>query len=484
MNNKLIVVSPYELDKNRREEIYGLDKILINNIYNKNNIILVYTLNYNEDNNNKILILTNKDKLNLTNITGEGFDISSIEDINEELTSILGSRKYNFLFSDFVITNINYNFSTYFYLKLNYEKYVIYSYKYIPQKFINNKILQTYTNLNINYNLIIPPDIYNYRPNYGKSELIWSPSLYNFSNEHWIIKIINEIGFSYYKRKTNLINVLKWNDPVQVSKNTDFINNKLNICIYQETENNPLNMENICHINWFFDPRCGNQLPYNTLFIDQFPLYHIKRNIFRQKYGNPIDINTYNTYPNCFPIVFNTDGFLNITTSKDIDKYKRDDTCFVLRKTQDTHHLKMMDSITDYFIHPNNSLSIDGTSIEEAISIFLRCHTFYCYDLVTFLPVIARLCGCKVIIISDYPGFKDMRDIYKEFNPWMYYGMTYYINNEYIEPEENGRENLINILKDISKGTYKNFSNEKSSYNNILLFLQYLEIYFNVSFVE
>jgi hypothetical protein len=78
-----------------------------------------------------------------------------------------------------------------------------------------------------------------------------------------------------------------------------------------------------------------------------------------------------------------------------------------------------------------------------------------------------------------------MRDINKVFNPWMYYGMTYYINNEYIESEENGREILINILSDISKkGSYKNFSNETTSYNNFLIFLQYLETYFNVTFVE
>ena len=66
----------------------------------------------------------------------------------------------------------------------------------------------------------------------------------------------------------------------------------------------------------------------------------------------------------------------------------------------------------------------------------------------------------------------------------MYYGMTYYINNEYIEPENNGREILINLLTQLSNDSYKNFSNEISSYNNFLLFLQYLECYFSISFNE
>jgi hypothetical protein len=243
-------------------------------------------------------------------------------------------------------------------------------------------------------------------------------------------------------------------------------------------------MNNIVHIKWFFDTRINQEITNNTLFIDQFPIYDIKRNIFHQKYYNKIDINNYNIYPNCFPIIFNSDNFLKIAKSPKIYKYKRNNTCFALRKTQDSHPLKMMNSIQDYFIHPTDSINIDNLSTDEFIEIFLRCHTFYCYDLVTFLPVIARLCGCKVIIVSDYFGFKDMREIYKELNPWMYYGMTYYINNEYIESDDNDLNKLINILTEISNNNHKNFSNESSSYKNILLFLQYLETYFNVSFAE
>jgi hypothetical protein len=465
----------------------NFDNLLINNKYNiESEIVLVYCLKYNE-NNNKVLILIDKIKLNKENINGEGFNISHIEEINENISNLLDKRKYNFIFTQKTISNLNYRFKTHFYLKninASTKMHTLVPYKYIPQKNINNNYLQTYTNLNINYNLFIPPYIYDYRPNYGKSKIIWAPSQDNFSDNHWIINTINKIGFNYYKRKTNLINVLHWTNEQKVSKYRDFINNNLNICIYQETDGNPLNMNNIVHINWFFDTRINQEITNNTLFIDQFPIYDIKRNIFRQKYYNKIDINNYNIYPNCFPIIFNSDNFLKIAKSPKIYKYKRNNTCFALRKTQDSHLLKMMNSIQDYFIHPTDSINIDNLSIDEFIEIFLRCHTFYCYDLVTFLPVIARLCGCKVIIVSDYFGFKDMREIYKELNPWMYYGMTYYINNEYIESDNNDLNKLINILTEISNNNHKNFSNESSSYKNILLFLQYLETYFNVSFVE
>jgi len=461
-----------------------LENILLNTT---NKIILVYKLQVNVDNNN-ILILTDK----ITEIDAPGYNVE-YQVNNNDISKDLYDTKFNYIFSDVPIKDYNYVLKTHFYIdikkhiKINENQTNILTlvpYKYIPQIYINNKYLQTHINLNIDYNLSIPPYIYNFRPNYGKSRIIWSPSQDNFANNHWIIQTINNIGFSYYKRKTNLINVLKWNNSEEVSKNSKFINNDLNICIYQETAFNPLNMKNICHINWFFDPRIGQEVSNNTLFIDQFPLYDIKRNIFRQLYDYAININSYNTYPNCFPILFNINQFVAIAKSGEINKYKRDDTCFVLRKTKDSHSLKMMSSVSEYFIHPDNSLSIDELSIEEQISVFLKCHTFYCYDIVTFIPVMAVICGCKVIIISDYPGFKDIRNYYKEFNPWMYYGMTYYINNEYIEPEENGREKLINILSSISNNSYKNFSNESSSHENLLLFLQYLECYFNVSFVE
>jgi hypothetical protein len=468
-----------------KDENVNLDKILIDNKYNiDSDIILVYTLKYNT-NNNRILILTNKTTLDIKDVVGNGFDIYHIEDTKENICDILDTKKYNYIFTQSNIKDLNYRFKTHFYLK--YKKYttkneyVLLPYNYVPQKLINNIPLKTYINLDINYNMTIPDYIHNDRPNYGKSTIIWSPSLNNFSDDHWIAKVINNIGFSYYKRKTNLIHVLNWNDKEKVKKYNNIINNPLNICIYQETEHNPLNFVNTVYTNWFFDVRHFRP-SVDSLFIDQFPLYDIKTNVLRQKYNLPIDINSYNRYPNCLPVLFNTNYFLKIARSQEVNKYNRNNSCFMLRKTMDTHPLKMMDTISEHYIHQNDSLPLDGLSLEESIQLFLRCHTFYCYDLVSFLSVIAVLCGCKTILISDYHGFKDLRDIYKELNPFWYYGMSYYTEGEYIEPPENGREELIKMLLNINTNSYKSFSNETTSYNTFLTFLKYLECYFNVSF--
>jgi hypothetical protein len=275
-------------------------------------------------------------------------------------------------------------------------------------------------------------------------------------------------------------------NPQDITASQNVITNPLNICIYQETDGNPLKMTNNVHFTWFFDPFRNMQENYsdNDLFVYQFPIYSMKQNVFRQKYGKDININQYNEYPNCFPVIFNIDQFLKIAGSDIINKYPRNQNCHIFRKFADSHPVKMVDNISKHFIHPSDSISVDGLSIEQSIDVFLKCKHFYCYDLVTFLPVMALLCGCQPILISDYPGFKDFRGIYKEYNPWMYHGMTYFIDGKFLLPEDNGRNVLIDILQSIHNNTFKNFSDEKNSYNNLRVFLRYLECYFNVSFAN
>ena len=261
------------------------------------------------------------------------------------------------------------------------------------------------------------------------------------------------------------------------------INNNLNICIYQENDGNILNMINTVYINWFFDVfRNTSEYHNNALYLYQFPLYSIKKNVLRQKYNLPIDINNINEYPNCFPLCFNLDQFSELLENPEKYNYKRNKTCYVLRKTSDTHPLKMMNSIKDYFIHPDDSICIDNFSLNENINIFLECDKFYCYDNVSFLAVISVLCGCQTILNSNYPGFKDIREIYKIYSPWMYYGMAYNDNLESLEFAKNTKYILIDILKKINKNEYKNFFSEKANNESILIFLKYLECYFKISF--
>ena len=86
--------------------------------------------------------------------------------------------------------------------------------------------------------------------------------------------------------------------------------------------------------------------------------------------------------------------------------------------------------------------------------------------------------------MNNYPGIKSIREIYKLYSPWMYYGMSYYNEDNSITDGSNTRHLLIDLLKNMVNANYKNFFSEQSSYNSILTFLQYLECYFKVSFNE
>jgi hypothetical protein len=86
--------------------------------------------------------------------------------------------------------------------------------------------------------------------------------------------------------------------------------------------------------------------------------------------------------------------------------------------------------------------------------------------------------------MNNYPGINNIREIYKIYAPWMYYGMSYYNKDNTITDGSDTRQLLYELLINIDNGQYKNFFSEKSSYSSILTFLQYLECYFKVSFNE
>jgi hypothetical protein len=244
-------------------------------------------------------------------------------------------------------------------------------------------------------------------------------------------------------------------------------------------------MDKKVYFNWFFDA-FKNTIDYDNdcLNVYQFPIYSIKRNVLRQKYGLPININHINEYPNSFPLFFNFNLIFNIINNIDKNKYVRDKSCYTLRKTNDTHPMKFMDSIKDYFIHPENSICIDNNNLSENIDTFLRCDKFYCYDNISFLGVLAVLCGCQTILFCNYKGYKDVRELYKIYIPILYYGMAYDDTPEELEFARNTQHILIDILHKIYVNQYKNFFSEESSYDSILTFLKYLECYFNISFNE
>jgi hypothetical protein len=469
-------------NKNNRDNCI-VEKILLNdNNNNKDeNIILVYNLRANI-NNNKILILTDKIK----NVNHSNFDITYFNNNNIDYDYIINTNEYNYIFSENIIDNDDYILLTHFYLNLNKNNTDIISlnsYKYSTPKYINDYNLQTYINTDISYIITIPNNIYEYRPNYGSSKIIWAPSWSNINNDHFLIRKINEFGFTYYNRKSNLIDVVVTNNQENINKYSNDIKNPLNICIYQENYGNVLNMVKKVYMVWFFDSfRNKTEYDDDDLYLYQFPFYYMKENILKQRYNLPIDINRYNYYPNCLPIVFNIDMLLGLYEQNKSNNNDRSLTCYVLRKTHDTHPLKFIDSIHDYFIHPEDSINIDKNNMSENIEIFQKCKKFYCYDNVSFLAPMAVMCGCETILIQNYPGLKDIREIYKTYSPWMYYGIAYGDNEESLEFARNTKHILIDILKKIKEENYFNFTSDNNCDNAILSLLKYLECYFQVSF--
>jgi hypothetical protein len=474
------------------KSLSDIEDVFVKHSGAKENPILVYILKENFD-NNKILILSKN--IEKTDIVDQAnYEITHINEYCGPLINsiLINSKQFNYIFSDVKLQNDNYRFKTYFYLNLtsDAQKNAI---SFVPYKFIPNKkphdnyTLQTYVSLENNYNLEIPKKIYDSRHNEGKSKLIWGPSLLNISDDHYIIQSINRVGRNVYNRKTDLINVVVTTDEKSIEKFKEVIHNPLNICIYQENLLNPLNMKNEVYFNWFFDS-LRNKIEHseNALYMAQFTFYFLKENIFREKYSLPIDLNNWNEYPNCFPLCFNIKVILEIYNSIKIknDVTERNGSCYLLRKTCDSHTLKIVDSVKDYFIHPEDSISIDNFRLEENIDVFLKCDKFYCYDNVTFLAVIASACGCTPILIPNYRGFCDIREIYKIYAPWMYYGMAYGDTQEQLEFAKNTRDELFDLLESISKNEYANFFTDSSPDSSILTFLQYLECYFNVSFLE
>jgi hypothetical protein len=244
-------------------------------------------------------------------------------------------------------------------------------------------------------------------------------------------------------------------------------------------------MKNNIYMQWFFDT-FDNKLIYdsNDLFLYQFPIYSLKSNILRQKYYLPIDINNTNKYPNSLPLLFNIKMINDLKNT--IKPEKTIESCYLLRKTNDQHPLKMMDNVNDYFIHPPDSINLDLNSLDQNIGIFLKCKKFYCYDNVCFLPVIANVCDCQAIIIGKYPGFEDIKNIYKIYNPWMYYGMAYNDTEEEFNFAKNTKHLLFEFIDKTLNGNFENFftNDNDNGHFQLLNFLKYIECYFNVSFYE
>lgn len=83
---------------------------------------------------------------------------------------------------------------------------------------------------------------------------------------------------------------------------------------------------------------------------------------------------------------------LNLRVFKDMNK-KRNKTCYLVGKGINQHK------------HPSDSVELtrEFAKDQQALASLLnQCHTFYCYDRLSAMMEIARLCGCKVKYYGDF----------------------------------------------------------------------------------
>lgn len=88
--------------------------------------------------------------------------------------------------------------------------------------------------------------------------------------------------------------------------------------------------------------------------------------------------------------------------------------------------------------------------IKELIKRCKNIKTLYCFDLFSFTPYIAAICGCDVRMIA-LPPFDNLRDVYQNV-PFMSFGVALKNNTVEIKKAQETRDNLRKELTAIYNG--------------------------------
>lgn len=179
-------------------------------------------------------------------------------------------------------------------------------------------------------------------------------------------------------------NIKKKNSIFSNYYNNDFPIDDNTVVIYCEgTQGNPLNAKYV--VRWMLS-KLGQNVPYerlNTWDKNELVYYFnsedkISKN--PEKIGNIYKLlNIIYIHPLAVNLKF---------------KYRKG-TCFTIRKSQQTHGKKKI------AVHPPNSFEITRNHTQvQCIKIFNAHKYFISYDSITFLSVIAALCGCISIVIK------------------------------------------------------------------------------------
>jgi hypothetical protein len=248
--------------------------------------------------------------------------------------------------------------------------------------------------------------------------------------QYYLAKLLDDMGV--------MIRIMPSFGNIENSLFNKYYNNEFNLddnCIVIYCEGvigNPLNAKYV--IRWLLS-EVGQNVPYHYIYTwgENELVYHFNREL---KFKNN---------PDKVDNVFKTLSILYL--SPEIKQYNlgnRNGCCYTIRKAAEIHKNQI------HRIHPDNSYEITrDVSNDKIIQIFNNYEYFVSYDPITFLSIMAPLCGCISIVypiegVSKRDWFN--KTCYSEYLEYNNTGNAYGI--AYGLEEIEWAKNTIHLAKD------------------------------------
>lgn len=230
------------------------------------------------------------------------------------------------------------------------------------------------------------------------------------------------------------------------------------VVIYCEgTIGNPLNAKYV--VRWMLS-RLGQNVPYEYLYTwskNELVYYF---NSEEKIANNPEKVGYIYKLLNVIYLEPNIQNY---------NQSDRDGTCFTIRKAHDIHK-----NLT--YIHPPGSFEITRHhSQSDYIEIFNKYKYFISYDSITFLVVIAALCGCVSIVTKidnltkeEWINTTCVADYFKESDEKTLYGIAYGIEETELAEKtlHMAKEQWSKIIQFSKDKTIPNFLNDINNWES------------------
>jgi hypothetical protein len=151
--------------------------------------------------------------------------------------------------------------------------------------------------------------------------------------------------------------------------------------------------------------------------------------------------------------------------------------CHTIRKIN--YHFSKNETPIIYYMHPHESIEIDRShNQDDYINIFNKCEYFVSYDPLTFLSIMASLCGCISIIYpiknvtkKEWLKLTGIYTYFKDKNEYNLYGIAYGNSSEEIQYAQSTLDLVEEQWKDILKFNKENsilsFINDINDWSNM-----------------